>query len=115
MRDQDRTQLRTQQCATTEHLADSILPDTYSPRTTDNFSLENRSDQVRSCFNTIGIDYFEDALDSTEVAPVVSYVGSTSRFKDANLEKLGARVQPILDEHGAFVVDKLGGLFICEF
>jgi hypothetical protein len=50
----------------------------------------------------------------TEAQPVIDYVGSTGRLNEQNLAVVGERTQSILDEHGVWVVDKLGGLFICE-
>jgi ubiquinone/menaquinone biosynthesis C-methylase UbiE len=94
-------------------LADSIQPGMYSPRTTDNFSLENGTDQMHPYFSSIETATYEDALHITEVQPVLDYVASTERFKEENLEPLASRVQSILDEHGVWKVGKLGGLFIC--
>ena len=95
-------------------LVEDIQLGTYRPRTTDNFSLESGSEQMQPYFNSMKIAYFEDALHITEAQPVIDYVGSTGRLNEQNLAVVGERTQSILDEHGVWVVDKLGGLFICE-
>ena len=94
-------------------LVEDIQPGAYVPRTTDNFSLENGTDQMNPYFSSIDIAYFQDVLHITEAQPVVDYVGSTGRVSDTNLVKLDEQTQSILDEQGTFVVDKLGGLFTC--
>jgi ubiquinone/menaquinone biosynthesis C-methylase UbiE len=57
-------------------LVEEAQPNAYGPKAPSQFSLENGGAQMAPYFSTIRIAEYKDALDVTEVQPLVDYVAS---------------------------------------
>ena len=69
-------------------------------------------------FRSVGMLRYDDALEVTEVEPVLRYVESvfdaTERASKGALQQLGRRVQAAIDERGSFHVSKEPVLFVAS-
>ncbi len=102
-------------------LVEPFVPDIYARtgRVSRGFTLENGGDQLAEVFaHVVRYDY-EDALEVTEVQPVIAYLRSSSTLVDCALEmSQWATVRRTVAAHieikGAFHIHKASGIFIAH-
>ena len=95
-------------------LVEKAQPNAYGPKAPSQFSLENGEAQMAPYFSTIRIAEYKDALDVTEVQPLVDYVASANRLSKEALTRLRALATEIIETKGHFHITKRTGLFICD-
>lgn len=83
------------------------------------FSLENGTDQLKPPFYKIKLEGYDDALEVTEVEPLLSYIVSMNNTplsaKDENaVHNLELYLKRELDVKGSIHITKSTGLFIAE-
>lgn len=84
------------------------------------FTLENGGAQLAPLFQSVTIDRYEDALDVTEVDPLVDYILSMSVFDRLPTDREVARkvlqklVGAEICKHGKVHIEKSTGLFIAR-
>jgi SAM-dependent methyltransferase len=79
------------------------------------FSLENGGEQLRAVFDHVEIVRYPDALDVTEVAPLVDYILSGSNIEEAGAaqrDTLTRFVQTEMDRQGVIHISKDSGVFV---
>jgi len=84
-----------------------------NPRLTPSFRLENGADALHRHFPTANCYLYDDALRITEAAPLVDYARSMS-LAPRLLQRpaaLMAAIQQVIDQQGAFFIEKHSGLF----
>ena len=76
------------------------------------FSLENGGDQIAEFFTEVEQHRYEDALQVSEVEPLVDYVQSGSyKLNEKELQRFRKIVTAEIAEHGFLHIAKSGGLF----
>jgi len=98
-------------------LASRLSPETAMDDVADRFGLENGAGQLRPWFADVEREDYPDALDVTEVEPVVAYLMSMTLEispDDARVADLREELEQIIARDGAFRVTKLSGLFRCR-
>ena len=83
----------------------------------ESFSLENGARQLEDVFEHVELRRYVDALEVTEVEPVLAYLGSViddRGFDAAAFDEIGARVRAEIQRHGAFRVGKDAGVFLAS-
>jgi SAM-dependent methyltransferase len=80
------------------------------------FSLENGAGQLAPRFPDVRLHRYEDALEVTEVDPLVAYVASmiSVETSEDDLARLRAVAQARLARHGSIHISKDAGLFIAH-
>ena len=90
------------------------IPDTIGTHT-DEFSLENGTEQLAPWFAHIRLRRYEDALHVTEVEPLIAFILSMSDAPSKEDARVGALREFIADElkrNGAIHITKSTGLFL---
>lgn len=80
------------------------------------FSLENGADQLRPWFTRTTWEDYPDALEITEVEPLIAYLRSThagASLDTARLDRLRHDIADHIAREGAFHVTKSTGFFHC--
>ena len=83
----------------------------------ESFSLENGARQLEDVFEHVELRRYVDALEVTEVEPVLAYLGSViddRGFDAAAFDEIGARVRAEIQRPGAFRVGKDAGVFLAS-
>lgn len=78
------------------------------------FRLENGGDQLVPYFTDINLHRYQDALEVTEVEPLIAYLLSgvnRSEISEGQLSQLQTLIQAQIDTHGSFHISKETGLF----
>lgn len=83
------------------------------------FRLETGSELLRPYFSTVTVDRYEDALDVTEVEPLVAYIQSMItlrgiRMEGGRLESFYRLLEKEIARLGAIHITKSTCLFICQ-
>ena len=83
------------------------------------FSLENGAEQLNPPFHKVKMEHYDDALEVTEVAPILSYIISMniaplSAKDEAAIHNLELYLKQILEEKGSIHITKSTGLFIAQ-
>ena len=80
---------------------------------TPTFDLETGDGVLRTSFDDVSLERYEDQLRVTDADAVVGYVESMRSFWPGadSKQDVRARVQAVIDRDGAFVIDKDPGLF----
>jgi SAM-dependent methyltransferase len=84
-----------------------------APRDFERFGLETGADQLREAgFVDVTVERYEDALEITEVEPVLAYVRSSIalRASDVELGEIGRRLARAIARGGCFRVGKSQGV-----
>ncbi len=79
------------------------------------FTLEDGYDQLTPYFSQITLDRFPDALNVTEVEPLIAYILSTSaqqRLTEDQVQALRQIVEHEIATHGAIHITKSSGIFM---
>lgn len=85
-----------------------------------NFTLENGARQMAPWFQEVSLDTYEDALEVTEVGPMVDYLLSIAVLEKLALGREALRsglekvVAKEIAEHGMVRIEKATGLFIAR-
>ena len=98
-------------------LASRLSPETAMDDVADRFGLENGAGQLRPWFADVEREDYPDALEVTEVEPVVAYLMSMTldvSVDDARVAGLREELAEIIARDGAFRVTKTSGLFRCR-
>jgi ubiquinone/menaquinone biosynthesis C-methylase UbiE len=102
-------------------LVEPFVPDIQerTSRVSRGFTLENGEPQLAEVFSSITRDDYEDALEVTEVQPVVAYLRSSTTLMACALEPsqwatIRRTVAAHIELKGAFHIDKASGLFIAR-
>ncbi len=77
------------------------------------FGLENGYEALHRYFPVVNRYYYDDALEVTEVEPLVAYAlsGGISQRLDEDPEPLRAAIQQVIAREGMFFIQKRSGLF----
>lgn len=81
------------------------------------FRLENGRDFLAPFFEQIEVRLYEDALEVTEVEPLIAYGISSLRgldFTEARTAEFRTLVEAVLAQHGSIHITKSTGLFIAQ-
>jgi ubiquinone/menaquinone biosynthesis C-methylase UbiE len=81
---------------------------------TRSFTLENGFDQLRRCFPQVSMSRYEDALQITEVEPVINYIRSSihvSEMTEKAISEIRLDLEKELHEKGMIFIRKDSGLF----
>ncbi len=81
------------------------------------FTLENGAAQLRSVFGEVTLYRYADALEVTEIDPLMAYVrsmGSAHQMSAASLERVRAHFAAEIERHGAARISKDSGLFVAR-
>jgi len=100
-----------------DDLVQFCAPETERDDTAMKFGLETGGGQLARCFASIDICHYPDALEVTEVEPLLRYVLSTTAkevLDDGRIDRLRALIETEIARNGSFHVTKLAGLFRCR-
>jgi ubiquinone/menaquinone biosynthesis C-methylase UbiE len=88
----------------------------FGKRAHELFSIDTGGREVSTCFSTVEVRRYDDALIVTEAAPLVDYILSmvTPQFTAARRAALTAFVEHELQRHGAIHISKDSGVFIAR-
>lgn len=83
----------------------------------DEFTLENGAEQLSPPFSQVTLDIYDDALEVTEVEPLVEYILSINiagpdRTNPERVQALRELIEAELSKNGVFRIQKSTGLFI---
>lgn len=82
------------------------------------FRLENGRDFLEPFFDQIEVRLYDNALEVTEIEPLIAYGLSSLRGRDFTDEQIAARfhslIEPILAQRGSIHITKSTGLFIAQ-
>ncbi|HET7046251.1 MAG TPA: methyltransferase domain-containing protein [Gaiellaceae bacterium] len=99
-----------------EHLAELVrlsgAPGANGFRGFDRFGLENGPAQLEPFFADVEVERYEDALEVTEVEPVLAYLRSTMSLRpdEDDLPRISREVAAAIERDGSFHVTKSQGL-----
>jgi SAM-dependent methyltransferase len=82
-------------------------------RWSERFGLENGEEQLKPFFGEVEVEYFPNALEITEVAPLAAYIESLGTADDARAE-IVAEADEAIARSGSFHVATSVGLFRCR-
>jgi ubiquinone/menaquinone biosynthesis C-methylase UbiE len=74
------------------------------------FGLENGPAQLERVFTAVEVEHFRDAVELTEVEPLVEFVRSLGSVPDDHIERLAAQAEAAIARDGSFHVSKASGL-----
>lgn len=74
------------------------------------FGLENGPEQLEQAFTGVEVEHFPDALEVTEVQPLLEFIRSLGWVSDEGVERLSAEAAAAIDRNGSFHVTKSSGL-----
>jgi ubiquinone/menaquinone biosynthesis C-methylase UbiE len=102
-------------------LVEPFVPDINerTGRVSSGFTLENGGDQLARAFGGVTRHDYEDALEVTEIHPVVAYLRSSSTLMNCSLEAsqwatIRRTVAAHIEVKGAFHIHKASGIFIAQ-
>ena len=79
------------------------------------FTLENGSAQLTPFFTQIDLRIYEDALDVTEVEPLVAFIASTVNEAGADPQPVAAFIHSRMAQNqGHILITKSSGMFCCS-
>ncbi|MCU0519452.1 MAG: class I SAM-dependent methyltransferase [Anaerolineae bacterium] len=102
-------------------LVEAFIPDIHArtQAVASGFTLENGGDQLAEVFPSVARYDYEDALEVTEVQPIVAYLRSSSTLMHVTLEPsqwatIRRTISATIETKGAFHITKTSGLFIAS-
>src|SRR5207248_2913277 len=87
-----------------------LVPDWQFAGHVDLFGLESAPEQMEPFFTDITVECFDDALEVTEVEPVLAYIRSSNTYVGQDLGPARETVEAAIVRDGAFRVEKHPGL-----
>ena len=80
-------------------------------RVENHFRLEDGERELREVFQKVAVDRYPDALNVTDVGPVIDYINSTGRkLNDHQASEIRRGIQDRIDCDGKFVIRKASGI-----